>query len=337
MSKLYNDNGWINWDFLYSRCKAFCMVVGARGTGKTYGLLKYVIDNNIKFIYMRRLKTQLDECASMEGNPFKSVNRGNDREIYPKNSKNSVLFLQQPDEQDAPAIIRGYGVALSTFATLRGVDFSDVDCIIFDQAVPMAGEKSIRQEFVAFLNMYETVNRNRELMGGAPVKCFLLGNANRLANPYFTGWAFMGTALNMIRGKQSFWESPDKTRIMVMLVDSPISQRKKETALYKNSSAGFDRMAIGNSFMTDPTKIISRPLKQYNHVCSVGEIGIYKHKSRPEIYVSKKTQKQNYYNPYGVELDLWRQKYYLLKQLYYTQMITFESYDTELIFRELTL
>lgn len=337
MAKLYTNQGWLDWDYLYNRTGAFCMVVGARGTGKTFGLLKYVVEHNIKFMYVRRLKTQLDESTTQQGNPFKSVNRAIDAGIYPKANKTSVLFLEPGPDQDAPPIVRGYGVALSTFATLRGVDYTDVECIIFDQAVPMAGQKPIKQEFPAFLNLYETVNRNRELFGRPPVKCFLLGNANKLANPYFTGWGFMGTALNMIRGGQSFWQSPDKTRIMVMMVDSPISERKRTTALYKNSSASFDKMALSNTFTTDPTRVKSRPLQQYNHICSVGQIGFYKHKSKSEIYVSRKTQRANYYNPYGMQLEMWRNRYVLFKSLYFSQMLTFESFDTQLIFRELTL
>lgn len=332
MGKIYTQNGWVNWEYIYNETKAFTMVVGARGTGKTFGLFKYIIQNGIRFLYVRRLKTQLDQCATLEGNPLKSVNSYCGFDVQPKKRKSGVLFVDTAADQTA-----GYGVALSTFATLRGVDYSDVQCIVFDEAIAMANEHAIKQQFDVFLNMYETVNRNRELQGRQPVKCFLLGNANKLANPYFAGWHFMSTALKMIRGKQCMWRSPDGSRIMLMLVDSPISKRKSETALYKNSSKQFDNMALGNVFETDPTSVNSRPLKQYDHVVSVGEIGIYKHKSKSEIYVSSTINRNKYYNGYGIDLDIWRKQYILFKSLYYSRMIVFESFDVELIFRELTL
>ena len=33
--KIYDKNGWVNWDYILSLQSAFIMVVGARGTGKT--------------------------------------------------------------------------------------------------------------------------------------------------------------------------------------------------------------------------------------------------------------------------------------------------------------
>lgn len=332
MSKIYTPEGWVNWDYLYHQTKAFCMVVGARGTGKTYGLLKYIIQNRLTFLYVRRLKTQLDECGSMEGNPFKSVNNDLIVDIQARRRKNGVTFIRAGVLDD----VCGYGVALSTFATLRGVDYSNIDVIVYDEAVPMANEKPIKDQFSSFLNMYETVNRNRQLQGRQPVRCFLLGNANKLNNPYFSGWGFMGIALKMLRGKQMMWRSPDNSRIMLLLQNSPISERKKDTVLYKNSSKMFDSMALGNSFAVDPTNIGSRPIKQYSHVCSCGQIGIYKHKSRSEMYISQITSTNNYFKPYGMQLELWRKQYQLLKYLYFSRMIVFQNYDVQLIFRQLT-
>ena len=59
MAKVYDNNGWVNWDYLINQGSAFTMVVGARGVGKTYGLMKYCLDQGRKFIYLRRLKSQL--------------------------------------------------------------------------------------------------------------------------------------------------------------------------------------------------------------------------------------------------------------------------------------
>ena len=66
------------------------------------------------------------------------------------------------------------GIALSVVANIRGIDFSDYDYILFDEFIPSDGERPIKREFEAFLNFYETVNRNRELEGKPAVKCFLI-------------------------------------------------------------------------------------------------------------------------------------------------------------------
>lgn len=329
MAKIYTSEGWVNWDYIINQLSAFNMVVGARGVGKTYGLMKYCLEHERKFIYMRRLKSQLEQCASNAGNPFKKLNSDLGLNVKPKGTNGNVIF----SEQDKTIAL---GVALSTVANVRGFDYSDYDMIIFDEAVASEGERPISHEFNAFLNFYETVNRNRELSGESPVQAVLLGNANRLTNPYYSGWHFMKTALNMIKGNQMVWRSGDGTRLMILLLGSEISKRKSETALYRNASDGFITMALDNAFRTDGTNIRSMPLKEFNHIVSVGEIGIYRHKSERLYYVSTVTKPESYYDAYGMGLKMFKEDFWNLR-IYYmvNRIVYFESYECELIFREM--
>ena len=303
MAKIYTAEGWVNWDYIVNQQSAFCMVVGARGVGKTYGLMKYLLEHDRPFIYLRRLKSQLDQCVTADGNPFKKLNTDTGRNIIPKRTAGGVLFM------DNDRII-AVGVALSTVANVRGFDYSNYDCIVFDEAIASDGERPIAHEFNAFLNFYETVNRNRELSGDQPVQAFLLGNANRLTNPYYSGWHFMKTALKMISGYQMVWRNADGSRIMILLLGSEISNRKKDTALYKNASDGFITMAIENAFRTDGTNIRSMPIKEFNHIVSIGDIGIYRHKSERLYYVSSLTNGDNAYDSYGIGLKMFQNDFF---------------------------
>ncbi len=329
MAKIYDKNGWVNWDYIMNQGASFYSVTGARGVGKTYGLFKWCLEHGKKFIYLRRLKSQLDQCARTDGNPFKKINTDTGRNILPKSAGGNILFR---DGEELVAV----GVALSTVANVRGIDFSDYDIIVFDEAIASEGERPIPKEFNAFLNFYETVNRNRELSGDKPVQAVLLGNANRLTNPYFSGWGFMKTALKMINGGQMVWRSGDGTRMMILLLDSPISRKKAETGLYKNASKDFVSMALDNAFRTDATNIRSMPLIEFTHLVSIGEIGIYRHKTDRKYYVSFTTKDQPYYEPYGIGLKMFQQDFYNLR-LYYmiNKIVYFENYECELIFREL--
>lgn len=329
MAKIYDSNGWVNWDYIISRGAAFTMVVGARGVGKTYGLMKYCIEKDIPFIYLRRLKTQLELCASVQGNPFNKLNSDLEMNIKPQNTRAGVVFA---DGEKVIAI----GVALSTVANVRGFDYSQYNMIIFDEAIASDGERPIPKEFNVFLNFYETVNRNRELTGHDAVRAVLLGNANRLTNPYFSGWHFMRTALNMIKGNQMVWNSGDGSRLMVMLLNSSISKKKENTALYKNASRDFITMALDNAFRTDGTNIRSMPIKEFNHIVSIGDIGIYRHKSERLYYVSFLTNSDNFYEPYGMSLKMFQLDFYNLRLFYVVNKIVyFENYECELIFREI--
>lgn len=321
---------------MFSICKFILSITGPRGTGKTFGLLKYIIEHDLKFIYLRRLQKQLDNCVSTPANnPFKAVNAATGSEITAVRDHGSVEFRRPGADPDQDALETiGYGAALSTVATIRGSDFSDVDVIVFDEFIAMAGERPIKNEVIAFLNFVETVNRNRELQGREPVKVFMLGNANRLMNPYYLEWHFMKTALKMIHGNQMMWRSPDNTRIMVLLLNSPISEKKRETALYQNAGDDFISMALDNAFATDATNVCTRKLTDCRHIVSIGSIGIYQLKSTGEHYVSETVNRSNYYEENEINLVLFRNRFSLLKMIYIYGKMLFENYDVELLFRE---
>ena len=332
MAKIYTEQGWVNWEYIMQQPESIISVVGARGVGKTYGLFKYLIENKKRFIYVRRLKSQLEQCGKVEGNPFKKLNIDLGMNILPYPSGGSITFRDGEKTGEIIAV----GVALSVVANLRGIDFSDYDYIVFDEFIASDGERPIKNEFAAFLNFYETVNRNRELVGDRAVKCFMLGNANTLINPYFSAWHFMKTALRMIAGKQMVWRSADKTRMVILLIDSPISSQKRDTVLYKNAGQDFITMALDNAFMTDETNIRSEPLSEYIHMVSVGEIGIYKHKTERKYYVSSTQYPSPYYDSFGISLKMFQQDFYMMRVHYMvSKNVWFESFELEIIFREL--
>ena len=332
MAKIYTAAGWVNWDYITDQPASFISVVGARGVGKTYGLFQKLVKEKKKFIYLRRLKSQLDQCSKLEGNPFKKLNDDLGTDIRPFPSGGIVSFR----ETDKTGPLVAVGVALSVVANVRGIDFSDFDYIVFDEFISSSGERPIKNEFSAFLNFYETVNRNRELEGKPAVKCFMLGNANTLVNPYFSSWHFMKTAVRMIAGGQMVYRSADNSRMVILLLESPISKRKRDTALYQNADDDFIQMALDNSFRTDETNIRSEPLTEYIHLVSVGELGIYKHKSERKYYVSSTQGDKPYYDSFGIGLRMFQQDYYLLRVHYMTSKnVWFESFELEIIFREL--
>lgn len=132
------------------------------------------------------------------------------------------------------------------------------------------------------------------------------------------------------------WRSEDKTRMIILLLNSPISERKKDTVLYQNANDTFSQMAIDNAFRTDATVIKSEPLKEFNHVVSVGEIGIYRHKVERRYYVSETTNNKPFYDAFGIGLKMFISDYYMLRVFYLVnKTITFESFECELLFREL--
>jgi hypothetical protein len=167
--------------------------------------IETVIEDEIKFIYMRRTQSQADLINKPEFSPFKSLNNDFGWKIGTDSiSKYNAGFYQQIESDDrlvctgAPL---GFTAALSTISNIRGFDASDVELQIYDEFIPEKHERPIKNEGAAFLNAYETINRNRELKGRKPLQCICLANANDLANPIFMELRLVRKAEQMRRKK----------------------------------------------------------------------------------------------------------------------------------------
>lgn len=292
--KLYHDNGYANIPGILARGMTFNFCIGGRGTGKTFGALKYVLDTGTKFCLMRRTQSQLDTIARAETNPFKSVMRYYDADwdCVPLSVGKSIYgyYKTKYDDEGKPVYQDnlGYAIALSTVANLRGFDMTDIDLLIYDEFIPENHERAMKGESDAFFNCYETLNRNRELQGRKPIQVLCLANANDFACPILIGLGAVSTIEKMIvQGKEEY-VNPQKSLGIFLLTDSPISERKATTALYKlTHGTSFSDMAISNAFEgTNDPDVHTQDLREYNPVVGIGELCVYRHKSNGSYYVS---------------------------------------------------
>lgn len=282
---LYLESGYIDQNKIIDRNDVFIFEIGPRGTGKSYGILKYIIENKIKFLLLRRTQTEADMISTAVTNPFKALIMDHPQlDIRPESvSKNLSAFIQPREEGDPERI--GYLAALSTFATIRGADLSDVEMIFYDEFIPEKHQRPIKDEYAALMNVYETVNRNRELQGRKPVKMVCAANSNDIANPVFIGLEIVDRIARMMKkGIESYYD-PVRSLAVYMIMHSPISEEKADTSLYKLTAGNdFQNMALRNMFDLDTRYISSRSLKEYKPIVKIGELCIYEHKSRKEYY-----------------------------------------------------
>ena len=257
---------------------AINIIIGGRGIGKTYSTLDFLINTGEPFIYMRNTDIQLQESTSAFGNPFKRWNKDHARNIY-FNKEKSHAIIRDGDTEDEPII--GYAVALSTFENMRGVDLSDVKYVIFDEFIERR-TLSFKQ-FEAFANFYETVNRNRELMGEDPLKCILLSNSQKLDNPILYGYKLIPVIERMILSGQKEYRKPG---LYLSLPESSVSDAKKNTANYELiNGSKIAAEALDNKFAFDSFYgIRKRPLNEYMPFVCIDDVYIYKHKSNGMLY-----------------------------------------------------
>ena len=335
---IYLDSGYLNISQILSYGLPFNFIVGGRGTGKTYGALKTAYEENIRFILMRRTQAQCDLINKPEFNPFKVLNADIGSSATVKSiSKYNSKIIEETEESER---ILGYTCALSTIANMRGFDASDVELLIYDEFIPERHERAIKNEGTAFLNAFETINRNREIKGEKPLQVLCLANAFNVANPIFLELGLVGRCEKMKNTGTELFMDKDRGVLLVLLQNSKISKAKADTALYRLSSGSYVDMALSNDFVYNNTdNIKSMALKEFKLVCTVGEISIYRHKSKRLFYVSEhRTGTAPIYKSDEVDLQRYRKNYGLsLYSAYMRNNVICESLLTKSLFELYTL
>lgn len=335
---IYLDNGYLNINQILSYGVPFNFIVGGRGTGKTYGTLKTAYIENRRFILMRRTQAQCDLINKPEFNPFKALNNDTGSNAVVKSiSKYNAKIVEETEEDER---LLGYTCALSTIANMRGFDASDVELLIYDEFIPEKHERAIKNEGSAFLNAYETINRNREIKGEKPLQVLCLANAFNIANPIFLELGLVGRCEKMKNSGQEIFIDKERGVCVVLLQKSQISKAKADTALYRLSSGSYADMALSNDFVyNNSDNIKSMPLKEFKLLCTVGEISIYKHKSKRLFYVSEhRTGTAPIYKSDEVNLQRYRKNYGVtLYGAYMRNNIICESLLTKSLFELYTL
>lgn len=284
--KIYDSNGYVNVRGILDEGYPFNFLVGGRGTGKTYTALKVAKEDDRLFMLMRRTQSQADLISKPEFSVFKPLNTdlGWNVEVKSISKYNSMFYTQDAENLLHPV---GYTCALSTLSNMRGFDASDIQLLIYDEFIPEKHERLLKNEADALFNAYETMNRNREIKGTAPIQMVCLANANDITNPVFESLKLIRIADKMNKGNSDRWTDDKRGIQLIMLHRSPISRRKAQTVLYNlTEGSEFANMALDNDFNVNRQHVRPRPLAEFTPICAIGELCIYRHKSENRLYAS---------------------------------------------------
>lgn len=327
-NNLYLPEGWLNVSFIDDIDVPFVFVYGGRGIGKSYGMMDEI---NKRYrgsaFFMRRTQTEFDIISDDKMNMFSTYNEDHGTDIHFQKQKNMATIIDSQGEL-------GFAAALSTFSNLRGFDRFSADIWYYDEFIPERHKAKIRNESEAFLNIYESINRNREIMGRKPLKVRCFANANDIKNPLFMGLNLVTMAERMKKKEKEIMIDGKRGVALIDCCYSPISQKKAETALYRMASnTEFFNMAIKNDFNSNLFPSVSRKLIEYRPLVGVGEICIYQHKSANRLYVSGTVQKScPYFNASDTMLEMFRVRFGYLIDRYFEAGIEFESNIAQLLF-----
>lgn len=261
-------------------------VIGARGIGKTFNALRYCIKHSINTIYVRRTKEESEIASGRESNVLTEI----------------IELLNYRMERIEGAEITTYRIyegetalcdiafeALTTFHKIRSIGLHKFDCIIYDEFIPEKIARKIKNEADAFNNMIETVNRNRELKGQDPTKIFCLSNSNNIYNDILAHYNLIPKLTKMQLNREEIFIDRDRGVGLIYPLNSPISNKKKETALYKAlEGTDYGDMALYNNFdnVPDYPFIRSQVLKEYKPRITIGDLTVYEHKTDFKCYIT---------------------------------------------------
>lgn len=312
---LYTPEGWPNIKGILDKGYPFNIIVSGRGVGKSCtSIIEFSGDEwKDRVMYMRRRESITKMMTDMNTSQFAKVSVIKpELELDVEPTTFGGLWKCRGEKH-------GYITPLSTFSKARGVNYDKVDVVIFDEICPERGERILPEEGYLFDNAYETINRNREFapIGSAekpspPLQTLLLGNAEKLTAPILTYWNMSREFYEMQTKKISQRYFPDKGIAIFYLFDSPISEQKKETALYRrNKGTAMYNMAVNNLFTYDTTYVARRDLSHYKHIAGVGTLNIYKSRNSSEWYITERKTDTVLWNR---ELEAFRHRY---TELYY--------------------
>ena len=232
----------------------FNLLVGNRGSGKTYGFKTWSVDDFLKnkkqFIWLRRYGTEID---LMKKSFFDDIASKYPKHSFScKGSKKSGTFYVDGEEC-------GYYFALSTSSIAKSSSFPRVDKIIFDEFLIMGNTyKYLSDEVVLLLEFIETIFRNRENDPTAitPRGVYLLGNNITIANPYFLYF-------HIPNFKGRFWQDRGRGIAVEKYSDPEFVQTKKASKIgLLTADTQYADNAIENQSYLDNDKIIrKRPPK----------------------------------------------------------------------------
>mgnify|MGYP003290929732 CR=1 FL=1 len=328
--ELYLPGGWLDVDRINAMKYPFVFVYGGRGIGKTFGEAGIITGaGRGKTLFLRRTKTEYDIITSNEMNTFSDYNVETGHNLKFDGQRGFSLITEGGETV-------GLCAALSTFSNLRGGGFEQfgVDYLLYDEFIPERHKSKIRNEADVLMNIYETINRNRELKGREPLKMRCFANSNDIRNPIFIGLGLVSLAEKMLKRDAEMQIDAERGVVLIDCRKSPISRRKAETALYRLSAGSdFFNMAIKNEFNSGLFPSKPKRLIEYRPIVSVGEIGIYQHKSKKTIYVSAAiSPTAPKFSANDTQLEMFRMRYDYLYDAFYSGIIDFESNISQLLF-----
>lgn len=330
---IYTESGYIDFNRIYEVYNpTMLIIIGARGIGKTYGALKYLTEHDYKFALIRRTASEREFIRNEEFNPLTALYTDGlipEFKIDGGKYSDSYYYIDNPDSF-------AVSFSIATASKIRGIDGRSISYFMYDEFIKDNNEKALKDEAGGFFQLMETIGRNRELNGEPPIKSILCANSNNIFNPICDTLKLTDVLIDMRdRGKEQRYIK-QKDILLIDVKRSPISEKKKETYLYRlTKGTDFYNMAISNRFYNDISTMVGTPypFREYKPFAEIQGVHILKHTSTRLLYVSVKNRGVAKYK-YFRWIDFFKDYNLLIQTLVKRGALFFESADLAAYFKD---
>lgn len=264
-----------------------------RGPGKTYSSLWYAYDNSIKFIYMKRTDRDVDLITSgadrgIDFSPYKPINRDKNINVHPvKISDGFGAFYNFNDENEPAGLPVAYILSFNKIRQYKGFDFSDCEWIIFDEFIPMKGERLNRAEGELLLDLYMTASRDRQARGRDLLKLILFANAEEISTPVTNELEIVDHMADLNASGKTHLYIEDRQILLHHITNDEVPLLEEEkSGIYRGmyGTAWYEKSFEGLFSNNDFTNVTKRTLKR-----SSGYIHLHYKQNDYYIYLNKET------------------------------------------------
>ena len=293
---IYTKQGWLDASHIEEIADRnninFIVIIGKRQIGKTYNVLKLMLDSDKRFILLRGVKTEMDMLKRNVNSPFEKIHGYEKRIVFKSETEYTATINRYDTDEDGNENTTQIGMlaALSSIGRIRGFNGDIYSDVVYDEFIPESHLLKVRHGDDAFDNMYTTIAGNRELEGKKPLRVWLLSNSNDLDNDILKALDITDVVERMsLRGEET--RMLVDRGIMILLPDSKvITEKRKQTALYRaiGGNSKFAKMAYENAFAyNDYTDVGQLPLQEFKPLIRIGTVTVHLHKSEKRLYITE--------------------------------------------------
>lgn len=325
------------------------IVVGGRGTGKTYGTLKHYLEEDKPIVFVKRTNKDVDMIcagqkigsklgkADLDLSPYKPICRDFGFKVSPVRVEDGIgAFYKLDEENQVTGSPIAYIVSLNAVGKVKGFDMSECVAIVFDEFIPLPYERISTKEGEQLLDLYKTVDRDRTLRGCPELKLICLSNATNVYNPTCDLLGLTDTITNMAVNRIHSQVDPERGIFIRMIETSDDMMSAEATKGIYRAMANTDwgRMSFGNEFAYNDFSAIGKtPLKEYKLIAKYlyRDTPVYIYKKGQDFYISSIPSDRNA-KDYNLNHELEQRRFYYdlvmeIQQRAVAGHVVFEKYS----------